>query len=183
MTRAIGFNGFGEPRPSAGALAHHVFAGGNTLHGFKDTESGSRQGQNLALTALFVPSSPDSGFSNILECSGRVTLQLTTARLVERFDASINKASKKKSVTQTDVLENVTHPQRAADSHLLKQFVSTKRLVETWAEVMLLSMMFSGLRSLYRHTHDKSPIRRHTHDKTLTDVSARHAQTSAGHTL
>jgi len=37
--------------------------GGNTLNGFTDfrTENGSSQGQKLALTGLFVPSSLDSG--------------------------------------------------------------------------------------------------------------------------
>jgi len=37
--------------------------GGNNLNGFEDfrTENGSSQGQNLALTGLFVPSSIDSG--------------------------------------------------------------------------------------------------------------------------
>jgi len=37
--------------------------GGNNLNGCQDfrTENGSGQGQNLALTGLFVPSSLDSG--------------------------------------------------------------------------------------------------------------------------
>jgi len=40
-----------------------VERGGNNVNGFKDcrTENGSSQGQNLALTGLFVPSSLDSG--------------------------------------------------------------------------------------------------------------------------
>ena len=49
-----------SPDGNAASLAHeHSHSRGNTLQGFE--ENGSSQGQNLALTVLYVPGSLDSG--------------------------------------------------------------------------------------------------------------------------
>ena len=59
------------PFPHFGGKYYRCRAGGNNLDGFKNfrTENGSSQGQNMALTGSFVPSSLDSGFRDQILCA------------------------------------------------------------------------------------------------------------------
>jgi len=52
-----------EEKSCSGCESPRLRAGGNNLNGFQDfrTANGSSQGQNLALTGLFVPTSFESG--------------------------------------------------------------------------------------------------------------------------